>query len=365
MHTHRVPSRPTLKQLPIAFVALLSCGLSAWLTFRFCAQLCPHEGLIELVAMGVTWETGKLLMGTYGMHSFAWGTLFERLKSAMLVGISLMLAAGSVAASLGFLVQSDAKQQKAALASSKPYQRDEEDRAALNNRIKDKEDLIKALRQKNHISDAKVIEAEIDKLTANRLSLSARLSEQDHNPAAVAAGGSDFFANIAAAVPVLKDRANSLRLTAQCVLAFMLETISMIMLAMLRTSFLFTHKDAPGTISGGDEDGGVLLDLVQSSKRAKKTRPRTGTETARTQSRTTRKHQGRGDTGVGAQWASRYNEIKALVATGDLEPTFRAIRKKAGCGHTTAKRFIASMLGENVLYRDGKRYVPSQWEAAA
>ena len=112
----RVPFFAHFRQIPLTLIAVFSCALSFWLTVRFCGELSPGHASLELLAMGFVWELSKLVFGTSGAHRLTHGAADQRRLGYALVSMSLVLAVGSVVASLAFLRQTDHRPFRASLA---------------------------------------------------------------------------------------------------------------------------------------------------------------------------------------------------------------------------------------------------------
>jgi hypothetical protein len=117
-----VPFRAVFRQ-PLTFaISLLGSGLSFSMTLRFCQRHWPEDGGLMLIALGVLWELAKLHLAARGLAAIVHDRrLSERLGGAGLVALALLLAAGSVGASVGCLAQAENQDRKRALTSSRAY----------------------------------------------------------------------------------------------------------------------------------------------------------------------------------------------------------------------------------------------------
>ena len=131
-----VPFRAVFRQ-PFTFaISLLGSGLSFTMTLRFCQRHWPEDGGLMLVALGLLWELAKLHLAARGLAAAVHGgRSWERLGGASLVALALVLAAGSVGASVGCLVQTEKQDQKRILASSRAYASAVRDLEAIDRQI--------------------------------------------------------------------------------------------------------------------------------------------------------------------------------------------------------------------------------------
>jgi hypothetical protein len=131
-----VPFQAVFRQ-PLTFtISLLGSGISFAMTLRFCQRHWPEDGGVMLVAIGLLWELAKLHLAARGLTAVVHGgRVSERLGGLGLLVLALALAAGSVGASLGCLVQAEAHDQKRSLASSQAYARAVRELKALDDQI--------------------------------------------------------------------------------------------------------------------------------------------------------------------------------------------------------------------------------------
>jgi hypothetical protein len=131
-----VPFRAILRQ-PLTFtISLLGSVLSFTMTLRFCQRHWPEDGGLMLVALGLLWELAKLHLAARGLAAVVHGCrASERFGGLGLLIVALALAAGSVGASVGCLLQVEAQDQKRSLASSHAYARAVRELEALDSQI--------------------------------------------------------------------------------------------------------------------------------------------------------------------------------------------------------------------------------------
>jgi hypothetical protein len=131
-----VPFRAVFRQ-PLTFaISLLGSGLSLTMTMNFCQRHWPADGGLMLVALGLLWELAKLHLAARGLAAVVRGSsLCERLGGAGLIVLALILAAGSVGASVGCLAQTEQREQRRTLASSRAYTSAVRDLDAIDSQI--------------------------------------------------------------------------------------------------------------------------------------------------------------------------------------------------------------------------------------
>jgi hypothetical protein len=115
-----VPFRAVFRQPLTLAISLLGSGLSFAMTLRFCQQHWPEDCGLMLVALGLLWELAKLHLAARGLAAAVHGSRLSE-GGTGLVALAIILAAGSVGASVGCLVQTENLDQRRALASSRVY----------------------------------------------------------------------------------------------------------------------------------------------------------------------------------------------------------------------------------------------------
>ena len=131
-----VPFRAVFRQPITLTISLLGSGLSFAMTLRFCQRHWPADGGMMLITLGLLWELAKLHLAARGLAATLHGRGFsERLGGAGLVLLALTLAAGSVGASLGCLVQTEVQDEERTLASSQAYARAVRDLEILDGQL--------------------------------------------------------------------------------------------------------------------------------------------------------------------------------------------------------------------------------------
>ncbi len=227
----RVPFFARSGQIPLITIVLFSCGLSFWLTLRFCANLAPQHALLELFAIGGTWEIAKLTFGTIGAQRLGGGGGPSKMSGYALVAVSSVLALGSIGASLAFLMQTDQRLsddvRRASLRSlhaSKAYERDAAGLLALDGEIDELMAQAKGYRTQGLITQGLRTMDRLQPLRDQRNALAQALSARDAEirDGGAVDHGSHIFGN-----------STAWRTAAQVVLAVMLEVISMIAMSLL------------------------------------------------------------------------------------------------------------------------------------
>lgn len=69
------------------------------------------------------------------------------------------------------------------------------------------------------------------------------------------------------------------------------------------------------------------------------------------------KAQGIPDTGTEQGKDTRYKKARNLIGEGDLEPSFRSLKNYFQIGNETARRYLAKLQEEGIIYRKGRGYV--------
>lgn len=108
-----------LRQPILALICTLTSIISVLMTLRFCWGVFPDERHL-CMAIGTVWELAKLRFMALGCSDLS-GNGWTRLRGACLLLLSLVLSAGSIGASTGYLVQSQEKTHQAALSTSRAY----------------------------------------------------------------------------------------------------------------------------------------------------------------------------------------------------------------------------------------------------
>lgn len=96
-------------------IALLSCGVSTWLTVDFVFQLRGQQDEVALT-LGVLWEISKYTFGSLALIHPKWTTKF------ILSTMTIILIGGSVMASMGYLGEFDQSMKNAAMQRDISYQ---------------------------------------------------------------------------------------------------------------------------------------------------------------------------------------------------------------------------------------------------
>ena len=119
MLSERLPSRRALQQLTLVLICALTSAISVFMTLRFCWRIFPDERQLCL-AIGIAWELSKLCFTAVGSTDIRDGG--SRLqRGRRLLALSGVLSLGSVAASTGYLLQTQANNHHATVASSCTY----------------------------------------------------------------------------------------------------------------------------------------------------------------------------------------------------------------------------------------------------
>ena len=356
-------------QILPAFIAVLSCSLSLWLTLKFCRQLWPEQTGVELVGLGITWEASKLYFGPHGLQGIFRGAFKQRLGGLFLLSLCITLAAGSVAASLGYLVQTDSREQTRALASSRAYRSAEKKLAALDAQIGNLSASAQRDVAENFRSRALRTAAHLDALQSKRDATEAQLQRLEVQPAQ--AEGSDFFQQIGALFPgQALQNAKRIKLAAHGVIAVMLELISLTTLFLLQSSqaAAAANQHQPPQVQPGTPAGTRLHAIPRTDFGARVPAPRRGTEQDDTGTPGLRtdfgakvpaplSRAGQGDTDVlDPHKSTRYQAAKDLIASAELEPTYRELKRTLAISQGTAQRFLAAMQSEGFLQRVGRKY---------
>jgi hypothetical protein len=231
MHGTYVPFPARSRQIPLVVIAVFSCGLSFWLTVRFCASLAPGHAALELLAIGVTWELAKMTFSTIGSHRTQCVDAGERAAGYALLGVSLVLAVGSIVASLAFLVQTDhrigqdaAQASQQALHASKAYERDTSSLHSLDGEVTQLMALAQEYRANGMVTQSVRTLERIHPLREARMAQARALAAQE---------ATITSSSPAAAAGVLLGASSTWRLASQGVLAVMLEVVSMMAMGLL------------------------------------------------------------------------------------------------------------------------------------
>ena len=239
----RLPFSAHLGQISLVIITFCSCGLSFWLTVRFCADLTPGHATLEVLAMGATWELAKLTFSIKGAYRINRGAPAQKASGYRLAGLSLILAVGSIAASLAFLMQTDqhisqdaAQASQRELEASKTYERDTASLRTLDGEIEQLTALAEQYRAKGLVTQGVRTLERIRPLRDERTTQARVLSAQE---ATITSSASATVAS-----PLL-GTSPRWRLVAQVVLAVMLEVVSMVALSLL-------CGDPKGAATSGD-----------------------------------------------------------------------------------------------------------------
>ncbi len=317
----RVPFFARCRQIPLTLIAMFSCALSFWLTVRFCGQLSPGHASLEILAIGFVWEMSKLVFGTSGAHRLAHGGTDQRRLGYALVAMSLVLAVGSVVASLAFLRQTDHRLSEQAVQASNAYQRRAANVAAMDREI----DTLAAVASQDAATQmyrARSLRT-LDRVAALRTERTQAVQEMMR----LEASGSPGERSKAGSAPLALGgwvSAEAMRGCAQCVLAVVLELVSVMAMGLLVTREDDTQPSA----------GPRPLYLVRSS--AKSQPPQRACSASAEM--------------------DGYARAKALVGSARLKPSYRAMRKALDISQPTALRFLRIMAAEGILRREGRSY---------
>ncbi len=322
----RVPFFARCRQIPLTLIAIFSCALSFWLTVRFCGELSPGHASLEILAIGFVWEMSKLVFGTSGAHRLAHGGTDQRRLGYALVAMSLVLAVGSVVASLAFLRQTDHRLSEQALQASDAYQRRAANVAAMDREI----DTLAAVASQDAATQmyrARSLRT-LDRVAALRTERTQAVQEMMR----LETSGSLGERPKAGSAPLALGgwvSTEAMRGCAQCVLAVVLELVSVLAMGLLVTREDDTQPSA----------GPPSLYLVRSS--AKPQPPQRGPCSASAE--------------ISAEMDG-YARAKALVGSSRLKPSYRAMRKALDISQPTALRFLRIMAAEGILRREGRSY---------
>ena len=114
---HTIKQKKSIKfnKFFLFVIALLSCGVSTWLTVDFVFQLRGQQDEVALT-LGVLWEISKYTFGSLALIHPKWTTKF------MLSTMTIILIGGSVMASMGYLGEFDQSMKNAAMQRDISYQ---------------------------------------------------------------------------------------------------------------------------------------------------------------------------------------------------------------------------------------------------
>jgi hypothetical protein len=278
------------------------------------------------VCLGIAWELGK-----YNSAPMALALLrregWRQVGGGIMLALCGALVAGSVVASIGYLLESDRATNTAAMKRSTVYmallsEMDAIDQqAALLSSV--------ATTDARHSYRARAIEsmAKADALRRRRSELVATLAGYEANPDT--AVYSSFFGGLALLSDGSASTSTRYRYAAFALVAFVIEILSLSAYLIVRTPES-SRSTRPGK-SPSDKPRG------RSTKSARKNTSKSVPKTDEDPSTDT-----------------RYNRVRDRVRAGALRPTIRAIKDAAVVSQNTASGYIKAMLKAGELQRRGR-----------
>ena len=321
-------------QLIFLLLSVLSCATSIALTINFCWHLRTETsifaGLIA-VAIGIAWECAK-----YGFAPKGFQLLYGEDRPTLLcaglglICVTIVLVLGSVCASMGFLLESDAESQRRTIEQSGQYQDARTQIASLDAEIALLQQTAKADLSHHYRKRAMGTLAQANALRTRRDTISSSLQQFESTPTLA----SPYFASLAGFLAGdQKSNARKIRLIAYAVVALMLEIISICAV----TLFISQRKNL---LRADFDTKYVDENVIPPSSKQNLDR---GTC--------------RGDTGTNGIHDTRYKEARRLIISRKISPSVRSVKAALKVSQIPARRFLKALQEEGVLFRtENNRY---------
>ncbi len=292
------------------------------------------------VSLGILWEGSKYMFTPVAVKLIRQSETSHILSGLGMLGLTVVLVIGSVLASLGFFLQTDASAKEDRLQRSEAYRRASSKLVSIDSEIALVQEAAKKYIHNTYTTRGAHLLKTIPALKKERAVAEFELStlqKHSHDTA------SPFFTGLASLIDADETSSHkwvkTIKVTLFTILAIMLELISLTSLLILRTSFDCTENstnDMPK--KGGTNHSKPLISLKQK-----------------------RTCEGRGDTGTLEEGINtRYRVSKKMILSKEISPTIRAIKHAVNVSQDVAKRFLLDLAKEGILRQTGKgRYVLS------
>ena len=283
-----------------AALAAVSCSVSTYLTIKFCSELrgSPAIGALP-VALGVSWEAGKYLF-----------TFAARTYSRALYLLVFCLVVGSIAASVGYLLDMDTAASEYRAQHSDAHAQLLHRREMLKMRLEVMQDTAKRDTEAGYRKRAIGMLSGVSAVDVDLRDVEQRISAIRHHEVSGGYWG--------AAAEVAGISAQRIRAFVYLFVAIMLELISIVSILLMCTPIASEVKvDRPAESAKGC------------------IRPRS------------------------KAFDSRYKAIKDMVAGGSLTPSIRKIQSAIRCGQAEAQNIIAELERDRIIMKNGQGYTIS------
>ena len=332
-----------------AALALLSCGVSSYLTIKFCAELRGSGIGFVAIALGLSWESGKYLF-----------VLAAQTHSRALYILVGCLIVGSIMASLGYLVEMDDTAAESRIATNDTHAHLLSQRGMLRDKLQ--------LTQ---------LTAEKDMATGYRsraLETLARASDIERQISSIQIEISNFKKHASGAGywnslgRVANTSGDSLRALVYMFIAIMLEMISIVAIHLASASRTHPTNASDERISNASATHLERERISSNASRnasqdASVTHPGAATHPQRIRNASPSTHprthpKKRISTNAsGKTHPAKYAQAKELVSGGQVRPSYRRIQTAVQCGQAESQRIIAQLERDNVIEKKGSRYM--------
>lgn len=352
MSDHAIAGIRPRNQLVFLLLSLVSCASSVALTINFCWHLRSDASFfagVMAVSIGFAWECAKYAFAPLGLRFLRAQSPALILGGLVLMAVTLMLVCGSVVASLGYLLQSDAASQRRTMEQSRAYRDSQQQLAALDAEISLLHRSAKADVSRHYRLRAMETLTRADTLRERRDGVTRAL-QRIESP--TLADGS-FFGQLASIFETRPtSKAQAVRLIAYLVVSLMLEIISIC--AVTLWAFCTGSTAIGGSSAFPQVFGQGLSGFHQrtdfgatgSSSQAVPAMPKRWKPFAHNRSP---HEEGRADTGTTQGMDTRYSAVRDLIVSGQIKPTIRAVRYALHISQEPARRFLAQLCGEGIL----------------
>lgn len=328
-------------------IAVLGCGISLVLTIEFCREVRGHTQAWVPIAIGTVWELAKYNFAVTSLVLLAEGTKVRKLAGVLLGCLALVLVAGSIVASVGYMTALDGEVRGQRVTASERYTDLKASIRQIDTQVEAYQQAAKADMAGNYRTRGLQTLKNVTGLLNERARMADELRELETR-------GSEKGNSIKILGNALSPKGfhSNARLHAWAfaLISIVLELISVAALALLRLSPSGLHVSEPTYQTAPQEAVSKKAIKPAAARSPIADNPpairKAGMATAEAKP-TTDIHQAP---------IAKYDEAKELILSGRIPPNFRAVRSSLRVGQEPARAVMEALQREGVIIKTGRRF---------
>ena len=335
---------PQFKPL-IRALAILGGSISACLTIQFCIALGGRGVSLLPILLGIFCEGLKLTAigaGLWLIHGETWR---EQITGWASITIAAVLIVGSIAASMGYLVQKDARSRSEVWKASAEHQDLTQQKKSLLSQIQASEETAKQYRDHGRITLSTQYDVIARELNQKLNTVMALLVASE----AAITTSSDFFSGLATMIAI-PDEDHTTAITRSSSIAIMADRIRMIAYFVLAIILELGCVLAVQLLHLGRSPRSQGLRSTDKIAIIEKPIPRSRKPAILVQTQDYYRDQH-------GSLAERYEQVRAAVVSGELDPAYRPVRSTFALRQQTTTQFFRQLENDGVIVRRGRGFV--------